>query len=76
MATTPNFADLQDFSKKQLEAIASASSLWTKGMHHLAAELTDYSKKAFETGSATFEKLLTPQSRPGPNSVRLRQAGV
>lgn len=62
MATTPNFADLQDFSKKQFEAIASASSLWTKGLQDLAAELTDYSKKAFEAGSATFEKLLGARS--------------
>ena len=39
MATTPNFEDLQDFSKKQLEAIASASSLWAKGLQDLAAEI-------------------------------------
>jgi hypothetical protein len=62
MATTPNFEDLQDFSKKQLEAIASASSLWAKGLQDLAAESTDYSKKAFEASSATFEKLLGARS--------------
>ena len=62
MATTPNFEDLQDFSKKQLEAIASASSTWAKGLQDLAAESTDYSKKAFAAGSATFEKLLGARS--------------
>ncbi len=58
MTTAPNFEDLQDFSKKQLEAIASASSLWAKGLQDLVSESTDYSKKAFEASSATFEKLL------------------
>ena len=62
MATTPNFEDLQDFSKKQLEAMASASSMWAKGLQDLAAQSTDYSKKAFEAGSATLEKLLGARS--------------
>ena len=62
MAATPNFEDFQDFSKKQLEAIASASSTWSKGLQDLAAESTDYSKKAFAASSATFEKLLGAHS--------------
>ena len=62
MAATPNFEDFQDLSKKQLEAIASASSTWAKGLQDLAAESTEYSKKAFAAGSATFEKLLGARS--------------
>jgi hypothetical protein len=62
MASTPNFEAFQDFSKQQLEAIASASSLWSKGLQELAAESTDYSKKAFAAGSATFERLLGARS--------------
>ena len=62
MASTPNFEDFQDFSKQQLEAIASASSLWAKGLQELAAESTEYSKKAFAASSATFEKLLGARS--------------
>jgi hypothetical protein len=62
MASTPNFEAFQDFSKQQLEAVASASSLWAKGLQELAAESTDYSKKAFAAGSATFEKLLGARS--------------
>src|SRR5271165_5915462 len=58
MTANPNIEDFQDFSKKQLEAIASASQTWTQGLQDLAAESTDYSKKAFTTGSATWEKLL------------------
>lgn len=62
MASTPNFEDFQDFSKQQLEAIASASSLWAKGLQDLAAESTEYSKKAFAASSATVEKLLGARS--------------
>jgi hypothetical protein len=78
MATMPNFEDFQDFSKKQLEAAASASSTWAKGLQELAAESTDYSKKAFAAGSATFERLLGARSVVGrdPDSDGLRQAGL
>ena len=62
MAATPNMEEFQDFSKKQLEAIASASSTWAKGLQELATETTDYSKKAFAAGSATFEKMLGARS--------------
>ena len=62
MATTPNFEEFQDFSKQQLEAIASASSTWAKGLQEIAAKSTDYSKKAFAVGSATIEKLAGAKS--------------
>ncbi len=58
MTANPNIEDFQDFSKKQLEAIACASQTWTQGLQDLATESTDYAKKAFAAGSATFEKLL------------------
>ncbi|MGO9420404.1 phasin family protein [Roseiarcus sp.] len=62
MAATPNFEEFQDFSKHQLEAIATASSTWAKGLQELAAESTDYSKQAFAAGSATLEKILGARS--------------
>ena len=62
MAGAPNIEDLQNFSKQQLEAFTVASTSWTKGMQELAAESTDYSKKAFAAGSAVFEKLLGARS--------------
>jgi hypothetical protein len=58
MNPNPKIEDFQDFSKKQLEAIASASQTWAQGLQDLAAESADYAKKAFAAGSATFEKLL------------------
>jgi hypothetical protein len=57
-ATTPSFEDFQKFSKEQLEALTAATSTLSKGLQDIAAESTDYSKKAFAAGSAMFEKLL------------------
>ena len=62
MTTTPNFEELQSFSKHQLEALTAASTTWTKGMQELAAESTDYTKKTFAASSAVFEKLLGARS--------------
>jgi phasin family protein len=62
MATTPNFEDFQNFSKQQLEAITSASSTWAKGLQELAAETTDYSKKALAVCSEAIEKLVGARS--------------
>src|SRR5208283_4405950 len=62
MATTPNFEDFQNFSKQQIEALTAASSTWTKGLQEIAAESTDYSKKAFAASSAVFEKILGARS--------------
>src|SRR5208337_2126390 len=62
MATTPNFEEFQNFSKQQLEAFTAASTTWTKGLQELAAESTDYAKKAFASGSAVYEKLLGARS--------------
>ena len=62
MTTTPSFEDIQNFSKQQLEALTSASTTWSKGMQELAAESTDYAKKAFTAGSAVYEKVLGARS--------------
>lgn len=62
MTATPNFDDFQNFSKQQLEAFSAASTTWTKGIQDLAAESTDYAKKAFANGSAVYEKLLGARS--------------
>ena len=61
-ASTPSLEDFQKFSKDQLEAFTAASTTLSKGLQDIAAELTDYSKKAFAAGTATFEKLLGARS--------------
>jgi phasin family protein len=61
-AVTPTFDDFQKFSKDQLEAFTAASATLTKGLQDIAAESTDYSKKAFAASSAMWEKLLGARS--------------
>jgi hypothetical protein len=62
MTTAPNLEAFQDFSKQQIEAFTAASATFTKGLQEIAAESTDYSKKAFAAGSAVLEKLLGARS--------------
>ena len=59
---TATFEDFQKFSKDQVEAFTAASSTLTKGLQDIAAETSDYSKKAFAAGTATYEKLLGARS--------------
>jgi len=60
--TTPTFEDFQKFSKQQLETVNSVASTVTKGFQEIAAESTDYSKKAFAANSEVVEKLLGAKS--------------
>lgn len=60
--TTPTFEDFQKFSKQQLDAVNAAAASLAKGLQEIAAESSDYSKKAFATSSATVEKLLGAKS--------------
>jgi phasin family protein len=62
MTTTPKFEDFQKFSKTQIETVNAVASTVTKGMQEIAAESTDYSKKAFAANSAVVEKLLGVKS--------------
>jgi phasin family protein len=60
--TTPTFEDFQKFSKQQMETVNSLASTVTKGFQEIAAESTDYSKKAFAANSEVVEKLLGAKS--------------
>jgi phasin family protein len=62
MNATPKFEDFQKFSKHQLEAVNAVAATVTKGFQEIAAESTDYSKKAFAANSAVVEKLLGAKS--------------
>jgi hypothetical protein len=59
---TPTFEDFQKFGKQQLDAVNAAAASVAKGLQEIAAESSDYSKKAFATSSATVEKLLGAKS--------------
>jgi hypothetical protein len=60
--TTPNFEDFQKFSKQQLDTLNAATSSLAKGLQEIAAESSDYSKKAFAANSTVVEKLLGAKS--------------
>lgn len=51
------FEDIQKFGKENLDNAVKAFGAQQKGVQAIATEVADYSKKAIEAGSATFEKL-------------------
>lgn len=51
------FEDFQKFGKDNLDLAVKAFGAQQKGVQAIATEVADYSKKAIEAGSATFEKL-------------------
>lgn len=57
-----NFQDFQKFGQTNVDAAMRALGEWNKGWQAIAAEMTDYSKRAFEDSTATFEKLLSAKS--------------
>jgi hypothetical protein len=50
--------DFQKFSKDSVDQAVSQLGVASKNAQALATETADYSKKAFEHGSATIEKLV------------------
>jgi phasin family protein len=57
-----NFDDFQKYGKDNVDATMKAWGQLTKGVQAIAAETADYSRKSFEEGSATLEKLLGAKS--------------
>ena len=57
-----NFEDFQKFGPFNMDATMKAFGEWNKGWQAIAAEITDYTKKSFEEGTATFEKLASAKS--------------
>ena len=57
-----NFEDLQQVSKENMEVTMKSAESMSKGAQAIAVEVADYSKKAFEDGSAMLEKLFGVKS--------------
>ncbi|MBV8792492.1 MAG: phasin family protein [Pseudolabrys sp.] len=57
-----NFEDLQQVGKDNVEIAMKSFDALTKGSQAIAVEVADYSKKAFETGTAALEKLFGVKS--------------
>jgi len=57
-----NIEDFQKFGQNNVDAAMKVFGEWSKGWQVIAAEMTDYTKRSFEEGTATFEKLLAARS--------------
>ena len=53
---------MQKFSQTNMDTAMKVFGEWNKGWQAIAAEITDYTKKSFEEGTATFEKLASAKS--------------
>lgn len=56
------FEDLQKMNQGGVETAMKAMGEWNKGWQAIAAEVTDYSKRSFEDGTQTMEKLMGAKS--------------
>jgi hypothetical protein len=59
---TKTFDEFQKFNKDNVDAGMKAFSSFSKGVQQIAVESVDYTKKAFEDGSSTLEKLFGAKS--------------
>jgi hypothetical protein len=57
-----NFQDFQKLGQGNMDAAMKAIGDWNKGWQAIAAEMSDYSRRAFEDGTSTFEKLASAKS--------------
>ena len=56
------FEDMQRFNQVGIDTAMKMMGEWGKSWQAIAAEMTDYTKRSFEEGTHTFEKLLTAKS--------------
>jgi hypothetical protein len=57
-----NMEDFQKFGQYNMDAAMKLFGEWNKGWQAVTTEMTDYTKRSFEEGTATFEKLLSAKS--------------
>jgi hypothetical protein len=57
-----SFEDMQKLGQSNTDTAMRMLGEWSKGWQTLATEMTDYSKRSFEEGTATFEKLLSAKT--------------
>jgi len=57
-----NFEDFQKLGQQNVDTAMKMMGEWSKGWQSIAAEMTDYTKRSFEEGTATVEKLMTAKS--------------
>jgi hypothetical protein len=57
-----NIDDLQRLGQSNMDAAMKIFGEWNKGWQAIAAEMSDYTKRSFEEGTATLEKLMAAKS--------------
>ena len=57
-----NLEEFQRLGQSNMEAAMKLLGEWSKGWQSIAAEMSDYTKKSLEDGTAAFEKLLSAKS--------------
>lgn len=56
------FQDFQKLNQTNMDLAMKMFGEWNRGWQAIAAEMNDYSKRSFEQGTATFERLLSAKS--------------
>jgi len=56
------FEDFQKLGQSNVDTAMRMFGEWNKSWQAIAAEMTDYTKRSFEEGTATFEKLASAKS--------------
>jgi len=56
------FDDFQKLGQGNVDTMMKAFGEWNKGWQAITAEVTDYSKRSFEDGTQTLEKLMSAKS--------------
>ena len=59
-----SFQDFQEVSKIEMNGYMQAMGEWNKSWQAIAAEMTDYTKRWFEDGVATLQKIASAKSVP------------
>jgi hypothetical protein len=57
-----SFEEMQWFGRESLEAALASATALTRGMQSAVVEVADYSRRTFEQGADTVEKVLAAKS--------------
>ena len=57
-----NFEDMQKLGQSNVDSAMRMFGEWNKNWQAIAAEMGDYTKRSFEEGSVTLEKLIGSKS--------------
>jgi hypothetical protein len=57
-----NFEGFQKLGQQNVDVAMKMFGEWSRGWQVIATEMTDYTKRSFEEGTSTVEKLLSAKS--------------